>query len=120
MKSVFNKLNNFYIAIIILLIIIVTHIDIILAPLGYYFSSFDLRNLNYYINIRQYTVNSILSGCFPFWTTKLFCGMPFFANSETSIFYLPNLIFYVLTISKAFNLSFILHFFIFSCIFVDW
>ena len=114
MKNIFNKINNLYIALIILLIIVITHIDIILAPLSYYFSSFDLKDLNYYINIRQYVVNSILSGCFPFWTTKLFCGMPFFANSETAVFYLPNIIFYFLPISKAFNMSFLLHFFIFS------
>ena len=114
MKKIFNKINNFYIALIILLVIVITHIDIILAPLSYYFSSFDLKDLNYYINIRQYAVDSILSGIFPFWTTRLFCGIPFFANSETAIFYLPNLIFYILPISKAFNLSFLLHFFIFS------
>ncbi len=114
MKNFFCKFNNFYVALIILLVIAITHIDIILAPLGYYFSGFDLKDLNYYINIRQYAVSSILSGCFPFWTIKLFCGMPFFANSETAIFYLPNIIFYFLPISKAFNLSFLLHFFILS------
>ena len=114
MKKIFCKFNNFYVALIILLVIIITHIDIILAPLGYYFSSFDLKDLNYYVNIIQYTVSSILSGCFPFWTIKLFCGMPFSANSETAIFYLPNIIFYFLPISKAFNISFLLHFFIFS------
>ena len=109
-----NVLNKFYIALIILSVIAVTHIDIILAPLSYYFSGFDLKDLNYYINIRQYAFDSILSGCFPFWTTRLFCGMPFFANSETAVFYLPNIIFYFLPVSKAFNISFLLHFFIFS------
>ena len=114
MKNFLNKINGFYIALIILLFIIITHIDIILSPLGYYFSKFDLQDLNYYINIRQYAVDSIMSGIFPFWTTRLFCGLPFFANSETAIFYLPNLIFYILPISKAVNISFLLHFFIFS------
>ena len=96
MKNFLNKINGFYIALIILLFIIITHIDIILSPLGYYFSKFDLQDLNYYINIRQYAVDSIMSGIFPFWTTRLFCGLPFFAKSETAIFYLPNLIFYIL------------------------
>lgn len=114
MRKIFNKINYFYIAIILFVIIIVLHIDIITAPLGYYFSHFDLKDLNYYINIRQYAFDSLISGIFPFWTTKLFCGIPFFANSETAIFYLPNLIFCFLPISKAFNLSFLLHFFIFS------
>ena len=93
MKYFFNKINNFYIVLIILFFIAVTHIDIITASLGYYFSHFDLKDLNYYINIRQYAFDSLLSGFFPLWTTKLFCGMPFFANSETAVFYLPNLIF---------------------------
>ena len=114
MRKFFNRINYFYIAIILLVVIIVLHIDIITAPLGYYFSHFDLKDLNYYINIRRYAFDSVLSGSFPFWTTKLFCGMPFFANSETAIFYFPNIIFYFLPISKAFNLSFLLHFFIFS------
>lgn len=114
MREIFNKINYFYIAIILFLIIVILHIDIITAPLGYYFSHFDLKDLSYYINIRQYAVDSIVSGIFPFWTTKLFSGIPFFANSETAIFYLPNVIFYFIPISKAFNMSFILHFFIFS------
>ena len=114
MKDFFNKINYFCVALVLFVIIIVLHIDIITAHLEYYFSSFDLKDLNYYINIRQYAFDSLLSGFFPFWTTKLFCGIPFFANSETSIFYLPNLIFYILPVSKAFNLSFLLHFFIFS------
>ena len=114
MKDIFNKINNLYIALILAAIVILTHIDIIFAPLYQYFSSFDLKDLNYYINIRQYVVDSILSGIFPFWTTRLFCGIPFFANSETSIFYLPNIIFLLLPVSKAFNLSFVLHFFILS------
>ena len=114
MKNIFNKFNCFYAAILLFVIIAVLHMDIITAPLSYYFSHFDLKDLNYYINIRQYAVDSLLSGILPFWSTRLFCGLPFFANSETATFYLPNIIFYVLPISKAFNISFLLHFFIFS------
>lgn len=111
-KQGFNKLNNFYIAIILLGIILLIHINILLAPIGTYFSSFDDIDLHYYINIRQYVFYSIKSVVFPLWTTKIFCGIPFFANSETAVFYLPNIIFFILPISKAINFSFILHFFI--------
>lgn len=114
MKDIFNKINNFHIALILATIVILTHIDIIFAPPYQYFSSFDLKDLNYYINVRQYGFYCLMSGYFPLWTTKLFCGIPFFANSETSIFYLPNIIFLFLPVSKAFNLSFVLHFFILS------
>lgn len=114
MKNIFNKINNFYIALILLLIVTITHIDIIIAPLGQYFSGLDIKDLNYYINIRQYGFDKLLSAIFPLWTTKIFSGIPFFANSETAIFYLPNIIFLFLPISKAVNFSFLIHFFIFS------
>ena len=114
MKQFFNKINNFYITLILILIITITHIDIIVAPLGQCLSSLDLKDLNYYINIRQYGFDRLLSATLPLWTTKLFCGIPFFANSETSIFYFPNIIFFFLPVYKALNLSLVLHFVIFS------
>lgn len=88
------------------------HIDIILLPIDKYASGFTITDLIYYINIRLYSVDRLLNGIFPLWTTKIFCGVPFFANSETAILYIPNIIFFFLPVSKAINLSFILHFFI--------
>jgi len=114
MSKFFNKLSNLSIFFILLFIILVLHIDILIAPLNSYFSGFDLKDLNYFINIRQYVANCLLNGIFPLWTTKIFCGMPFFANSETAILYPLNFIFLLLPISKAINISFILHFFILS------
>lgn len=114
MNKFFNKLSNLSIFFILLFIILVLHIDILLAPLNSYFSGFDLKDLNYFINIRQYAADCLLNGIFPLWTTKIFCGMPFFANSETAVFYPLNFIFLLLPISKAINFSFILHLFILS------
>ena len=114
MKNFFNKINNFHIAIILLAIVVLTHIDIIFAPIGTYASAFEETDLIYFINIRQYAVQQVLSGIFPLWTTKLFCGVPFFANSECALLYLPNIIFYFFPISKAIDFSFLLHFFILS------
>ena len=114
MKQIFNKINSFNIAIILLAIVVFTHIDIIFAPIGKYASAFEETDLIYFINIRQYAVQQILSGIFPLWTTKVFCGVPFFANSETALLYLPNFIFYFLPISKAIDFSFVLNFFILS------
>jgi len=110
----FNKINNIYIALILLIIILIIHINMLLAPIGTYFSNFDKEDLHYYITIRQYAFDTIKSGIFPLWTTKIFCGTPFLANSETAIFYLPNIIFFILQGSKAINFSFLLHFFILS------
>lgn len=114
MQKFLNKLSNLDIAIILFFIISIIHIDIILAPIGYYFSKFDLKDLNYYINIRQYVSDSLLSGFIPLWTSKIFSGHPFFANSETATLYPFNFIFLFLPISKAINCSFLLHFFILS------
>lgn len=86
MKNIFNKINCFYVAIVLFVIIAVLHIDIITAPLGYYFSHFDLKDLNYYINIRQYVVDSLLSGVLPFWTTRLFAGYRFLQIPKRQLF----------------------------------
>lgn len=109
-----NIVQYFLVAIVLLVVIILVHINIIFYPLGKYASGFEVTDLIYYINIRQYAVAKILSGIFPLWTTKLFCGVPFFANSECALLYLPNIIFYFLPISKAVDFSFLLHFFILS------
>ena len=96
----------------LLFLILLLHIDILIYPIGKYASGFEITDLIYYINIRQYVVDRILNGIFPLWTTKLFCGVPFFANSETAVLYIPNIMFFLTSISKAINLSFILHFFV--------
>lgn len=114
MNKIFSKLSALSIFIMLFIAIFLLHIDIVLASLNSYFSGFDLKDLNYFINIRQYAFDCLLSGIFPLWTTKLFCGIPFFANSETAIFYFPNIIFYFLSVSKALNFSFLLHFVLFS------
>ena len=112
MRKKFNNINAFFVLFILFVIIFFIHIDIILAPLGKYASGFEITDLIYYINIRQYVVDRILHFIFPLWTTKLFCGVPFFANSECAVLYLPNIVFYFLPISKAINFSYLLHFFI--------
>ena len=109
----YNK-ANFYIAIILLTIILLIHIDILFAPLSTFFSTFDKADLFYFFNIRDYAFDTIKRCSFPLWTTRIFCGIPFSANSETAIFYLPNVIFFFIPISKAINLSFLIHFFILS------
>ena len=114
MKKLFNKHYFFYTAALLIFIISVIHVNIIFAPINQFFQFCDKTDLLYFINIRQYYFDTIKEGLFPLWTTKIFCGIPFLANSETAIFYLPNLIFFILPITKAINLSFLLHFFFLS------
>ena len=114
MKNNINKLTNFHIALILFFIILISHLDIILYSSGQYFSWHNYGDLNYYVNLRVFTFGSLLSGIFPFWTTKILCGVPVFANSESAIFYPLNLIYFILPVSKAINFSFLTHFFILS------
>ena len=112
MKKLFNRLSGFYAALILAAVVAITHIDVLLMPAGQYFASYNWSDLNYYINIRSFVFESLKLGVFPFWTTKILCGIPIFANSESAIFYPLNFIYFLLPVSKAINFSFVLHFFI--------
>ena len=114
MKKYFNEISNIYIAFILIGIVALLHIDIVLAPINEYICSFETMDLKYYLGLRTYAFNCIKNGFIPLWITKLFCGIPFLANPETAIFYLPNILFFFVPISKAINFSFLLHFFILS------
>lgn len=114
MKNYINKLSNLHIAVALFFIVLLTHLDIILYSSGQYFSYHNYGDLNYYINLRVFTFGSLMSGIFPFWTTKILCGVPVFANSESAIFYPLNFIYFILPVSKAINFSFLIHFFILS------
>ncbi|MBQ3834508.1 MAG: hypothetical protein II816_03230, partial [Elusimicrobia bacterium] len=114
MKQYINKLTNIHVAVFLFFVVLAAHLDIIFYPSGIFFSSLNYGDLNYYINLRLFTFGSLLSGIFPFWTTKILCGVPVFANSESAVFYPLNLMYVFLPVSKAINFSFLIHFFILS------
>ena len=114
MKKLFNRYYLFFVAVLFIFIISLIHINIVFAVTNQFFQFCDKIDLLYFINIREYAFNAIKAGFLPLWTTKIFCGTPFFANSETAILYLPNIIFFILPIYKAINFSFLLHFCILS------
>lgn len=60
-----------------------------------------------------YTAKSLRQGILPFWTPLIQCGFPIAAESQIGLFYLPNLLLYVvLPIRWAYAYMNIVHFFI--------
>ncbi len=48
-------------------------------------------------------------GRLPLWNPYQFCGTPFLANSQSAVFYPPNLLFTLLPVKTAFGASVLLH-----------
>jgi hypothetical protein len=53
---------------------------------------------------------SISSGELPFWNPFTQCGLPFLANMQSGIFYLPNVFFFFLNFAAAYKIYIFMHF----------
>lgn len=62
-----------------------------------------------YFYWRHFAVTSLKTGGFPFWNPHVFCGTPFAANPETALFYPLNLLYLLLPVVAAINVSLLLH-----------
>ncbi|CEK12946.1 hypothetical protein CWRG_00282 [Chthonomonas calidirosea] len=58
---------------------------------------------------RLFAARTVRSGLLPLWNPYQFCGAPFVANSQSAVFYPPNLLFDPLPTTIAFNLNALLH-----------
>ena len=58
---------------------------------------------------RAFAADSLHHGFLPLWNPHQFCGTPFVANSQSAVFYPPNLLFDILPVSTAFGVSALLH-----------
>ncbi len=61
---------------------------------------------------RTFYAATLHTGYLPFWNPHQFCGTPFAANSQSAIFYPPNLLFCVMPVWRAFGVSVLLHLFL--------
>jgi hypothetical protein len=61
---------------------------------------------------RSFAHDSLSRGVIPLWNPFQFCGMPFVANSQSAVFYPPNVIFDLLDPARAFAFSAALHLFL--------
>ncbi len=67
----------------------------------------DVASLYYYW--RSFGFGTLRSGVLPLWNPAVFSGVPFAAYPEAALFYPPNLVFLILPLPAALNLSFAGH-----------
>ena len=58
---------------------------------------------------RFFAAQSLRNGILPLWNPYQFCGTPFVANSQSAVFYPPNLLFALLPTMRAFAVSAAFH-----------
>ena len=74
------------------------------------FGSGDVWYYNY--PVKSFAANLLRQGKLPLWVKDLGGGFPLFAEGQTGLFFLPNLLFLLLDIPLAFNLQYVLSFLI--------
>lgn len=64
---------------------------------------------------RTFAAQSLRGGHLPLWNPYTYSGEPFLAGFQSAVFYPPNVIFLVLPLCRAVNLSLLAHGFILGC-----
>ena len=67
---------------------------------------------SFFIPPRHFWVDCLKGGDFPLWNPLNFGGHPFLATLQPGVLYPPNLLFFILPFSDAFNWIIISHFFL--------
>jgi hypothetical protein len=80
-----------------------------LLPAGLLISASDTDVVGQFIAWRSFAVARILDGDLPFWNPYTYAGQPFLAGFQSAMFYPPNVVFLLVPIERAINLSFLLH-----------
>ena len=58
---------------------------------------------------RLFAARALRDGHLPLWNPHQFCGTPFLANGQSAVLYPPNLLFWLLSVARAFGWSALLH-----------
>ncbi|MGC8667441.1 MAG: hypothetical protein ACP5VE_04910 [Chthonomonadales bacterium] len=58
---------------------------------------------------RAFAAAALRNGTIPLWNPYSFCGAPFVANSQSAVFYPPNLLFVLMPADRAFAVAALLH-----------
>ncbi len=75
-------------------------------------------DVNYQYSIwKQFFVDWVNKGVFPFWNPYVFCGTPFLHDMQTATLYPPDLLHFVLPIPWSFGFSAFLHTLFAGCVF---
>ncbi|MBZ0256090.1 hypothetical protein K8I31_08515, partial [bacterium] len=75
--------------------------------LGYCITGGDF--INQFVPWREFALSEVREGRFPFWNPFVFCGAPFAANIQTSLFYPENLLHLFFSTETVFSLSLVIH-----------
>lgn len=75
--------------------------------LGWWITGGDL--INQFVPWREFALQEIKEGRFPFWNPYVFCGAPFAANIQTALFYPENLLHLIVSTESVYSLSLVIH-----------
>jgi len=67
---------------------------------------------HYFFPMLSFGFGLLKQGIIPFWNPYIFCGAPFLANIQTSIFYPLNFLYLLLEVPQAINYTLALHLFL--------
>jgi hypothetical protein len=84
----------------------------VMAPSADHWNALLWDSIAQYYPWRAFAHDAITRGVIPLWNPYQFCGTPFVANSQSAVFYPPNILFYVLDPARAFAVSAVLHLFL--------
>jgi hypothetical protein len=65
--------------------------------------------INQFVPWREFALQELFQGRFPFWNPYVFCGTPFFSNIQTSLFYPFNILNLLFSVERTFSLSLVFH-----------
>src|SRR5579862_7368764 len=65
-----------------------------------------------FLSWRAFAAASLWSGHLPLWNPYTYSGQPFLAGFQSAVFYPPNLVFLILPLCRAVNVSFVGHLFL--------
>ena len=74
-------------------------------PAGWVLGSPGSDLLNQFVAWRQFAADSLRSGHIPLWNPYTFSGEPFLGGFQSAVLYPPNLLFLILPLARAINLS---------------
>jgi len=93
---------------------------VFLAPPDLLFGSAQADLGQQFLAWRAFAADSLRAGHLPFWNPYTYSGEPFLGGFQSALFYPLNLIYLVLPVCRAVNLSFLLHLFILGCGMYRW
>jgi hypothetical protein len=86
--------------------------DVLFSTGGRVLSSGGTDLSHQFLYWRDFASREILRGNFPLWNPHLFSGAPFFGGFQSALLYPPNVLFLILPLGPAINVSIALHVFL--------